>query len=413
MLKPAVFIDRDGTINKDCPYCSSPEEIYIYRDALEAIRKLSKTHYVIVVTNQSGIARGYLDESDLERINRKISEEVRRSGGRIDAFYHCPHMPDQGCNCRKPRTGMIEDAANDFAIDFRNSFVVGDSDSDMELGMNAGLRSIRVRKRGSFGSDFYAKDLNEAEEIIRRESSKATAPNVPEFGIILAGGRGTRMKPLTDRVPKPMAKVGGVPIIEHILRDMKAKGIRRIFISIGYRGEMIRRYFGMGKALGVDIDYVKEDHPLGTGGGLRLGLKAIHEKHGMRDVFVTNGDDLFDLDIRKMYAQHIRTDALVTLALKRSASMRDSGVVILEGVRAVRFVEKPDRPLRGGLVNLGKYIISTSALRIFPDADAFSFEREFLAADTENKRIFGYRSRGRWHQINTVDALRNARSQYG
>ena len=367
---------------------------------------------MIVVTNQSGIARGYLDESDLSKINSKISEEIKRSGGRIDAFYHCPHMPDQGCRCRKPKTGMIEDAARDFAIDFRNSFVVGDSDSDMELGLNAGLRSIRVRKRGGFGSDFYAKDLKEAAGIIRRETGKGRAPSVPEFGIILAGGRGTRMKPLTDRIPKPMAKVGGIPIIEHILKDMKAKGIINIFISTGYKGDMIRKHFGGGKAFGVDINYVNENRPLGTGGGLRLSLNAIHEKHGIKDVFVTNGDDLFDLNIKGMYAQHIRTDALVTLALKRSANVKGSGVVVLDGMRAVRFVEKPDRQIKGGMVNLGKYIVNTSALRNFPDAEAFSFEREFLAVDTSNKRIFGYKSSGRWHQINTVDALRKARDHY-
>jgi len=165
MSKPAIFLDRDGTLNKDCPYCKSKEEIILYNDIFEPLKELSKHFYIIVITNQSGIARGYFTEQALYEMNNKIKEEVERHGGRIDAFYYCPHMPDSGCKCRKPEPGLVYKATEDFDIDLKNSFVVGDDEKDMGLAKRLGIIGIKVRSSQG-DADYFAKDFKDVLRII-------------------------------------------------------------------------------------------------------------------------------------------------------------------------------------------------------------------------------------------------------
>ncbi|MGC8496369.1 MAG: D-glycero-alpha-D-manno-heptose-1,7-bisphosphate 7-phosphatase [Candidatus Micrarchaeia archaeon] len=179
-MKPALFIDRDGTINVDCPYCRSAAEIKVYKDVYAPIAKLCRDFYIIVVTNQSGIARGYFTANDLEKMHEKIKRLIKRHGGRIDAVYYCPDMPGSGSQCRKPNTGMIEKAMRDFDIDMSRSFVIGDDSKDIEMARRLGIKSILIDRSigigkalGSAGSeetkaDYTAKDFNDVLEIINR-----------------------------------------------------------------------------------------------------------------------------------------------------------------------------------------------------------------------------------------------------
>jgi len=171
MAKPAIFLDRDGTLNKNCPYCKSKEEIILYDDIFEPLKELSKHFYIIIITNQSGIARGYFTEQALYEMNNKIKEEVERHGGRIDAFYYCPHMPDSGCKCRKPEPGLVYKAMEDFDIDLKHSFVVGDDEKDMELAKKLGIIGIMVRNsQGS--ADYFANDFKDVLRIINSIRAK-------------------------------------------------------------------------------------------------------------------------------------------------------------------------------------------------------------------------------------------------
>jgi D-sedoheptulose 7-phosphate isomerase len=149
--RKAAFIDRDDTIVKDVPYCSRPEDLNLFPGVGQAIKRLNDAGYlVIVITNQSGVARGYFTEDVLTQIHEKLRKEIAKDGGKIDAIYHCPHHPDEKCQCRKPNTGMIEKAIEDFHISLGDSIIIGDSVHDVELGKRLGLSSYRVSEKYGF-----------------------------------------------------------------------------------------------------------------------------------------------------------------------------------------------------------------------------------------------------------------------
>jgi len=145
----ALFIDRDGTINRDCPYCRDPSQLYIYEDAVELIREYNKKGYlVVIVTNQSGIGRGYFSESELKAFNDALLNELRLRGARVDALYYCPHTPDDRCGCRKPNTALVERAVKELDIDLSRSVVAGDrEDIDGELARRLGIPFIHLNRK--------------------------------------------------------------------------------------------------------------------------------------------------------------------------------------------------------------------------------------------------------------------------
>ena len=144
-LKKAVFLDRDGTICEDVNYLSRPEQLKIFPFAAEAVRLLNDNNFlVIVITNQSGIARGFFDENTLLEIHEKLISELAEQSAKLDAIYFCPHNSDDNCACRKPKTGMLEQATKDFSIDLENSWMVGDKKIDIETGFNAGTKTALV-----------------------------------------------------------------------------------------------------------------------------------------------------------------------------------------------------------------------------------------------------------------------------
>jgi histidinol-phosphate phosphatase family protein len=142
-MNKVVFFDRDGTIAKDVPYCSRPEQFELLPGAGKAIRGLNQAGFkVIIITNQSGIARGYFTEETLGKIHEKMRNDLAEYGAFIDAIYYCPHHPDDNCDCRKPKPGLILRAAAEHDIDLSKSFFIGDSDKDIEAGQAAGCRTV-------------------------------------------------------------------------------------------------------------------------------------------------------------------------------------------------------------------------------------------------------------------------------
>ena len=154
--RAAVFFDRDGTLNVDKEYLYRIEDFEWMEDAPQAIRWANQEGFlVIVVTNQSGVARGYFTEDDVRRLHEWMNEDLARAGAHIDAFYYCPHLPNgrvdayaKECNCRKPKPGLIERACADFDIDREASIMIGDKPRDVECAEAAGVRGV-LYERGS------------------------------------------------------------------------------------------------------------------------------------------------------------------------------------------------------------------------------------------------------------------------
>jgi len=142
MPQPAIFLDRDGTLVEEVNFLSRVEDLRVFSYSRQAVRSLKEHGFrIFVVTNQSGIARRKFAETAMHSIHEEIQNQL---DGLIDAFYYCPHLPDAGCRCRKPDTGMIEAAARDFDIDLTRSWMVGDKKLDVETGKNALLRTALV-----------------------------------------------------------------------------------------------------------------------------------------------------------------------------------------------------------------------------------------------------------------------------
>ena len=162
----AVFLDRDGTISEEVGYVNHIDRLQVYPWTTEAIRKLNRAGLpVIVVTNQSGVGQGYFPEELVRQVHRKIVTELASGGAHVDAFYYCPHHPNarleayrKNCRCRKPSTGLVEDAAYRFKIDLRSSYFVGDGSRDIELGINAGGRTVLVMTGYGRGNVEYLRD---------------------------------------------------------------------------------------------------------------------------------------------------------------------------------------------------------------------------------------------------------------
>lgn len=206
-------------------------------------------------------------------------------------------------------------------------------------------------------------------------SDCATAPAAPLAGVqavVLVGGLGTRMRPLTLSAPKPMLPTAGVPLLCHLLGRIRAAGVTHVVLGTSYRAEVFESYFGDGSALGLKLDYIVEDKPLGTGGGIRHVASALTEP----DVLVFNGDVLSGLDPAEVVQTHRRAGADVTLHLVRVPDPRSFGCVpITPGGRVLGFLEKTENPPTD-LINAGCYVFRREVIDSIPSGRAVSVERE-------------------------------------
>ena len=168
----AIFIDRDGTLIEEVNFLHRVEELRFFDYTDEAVKLLKENGFLVVIaTNQSGIGRKVYTESDMHNIHEEIQNQLTE---KIDAFYFCPHLPNAGCSCRKPNLGMIEQACADFEIDLENSWMIGDKKLDVELGINAKIKTALVLtgygdkhvKQLKYQPDIIAESLIEAVNFI-------------------------------------------------------------------------------------------------------------------------------------------------------------------------------------------------------------------------------------------------------
>lgn len=183
LMVRAVFLDRDGVIIEDAGYVGEIERVTFLPGVGPAIKLLNENNYkVIIITNQAGVARGYFDEAAVRRVNNYIQEKLAEENAFINGIYYCPHHVDgvieayrKECACRKPNIGMIEIAIRDFGINLKESFIIGDKDSDIETGRRAGCRTIRLIGAAQSipaGTDYVAPDLYEAVKYLLRLDNK-------------------------------------------------------------------------------------------------------------------------------------------------------------------------------------------------------------------------------------------------
>ncbi|MDP6778057.1 MAG: D-glycero-beta-D-manno-heptose 1,7-bisphosphate 7-phosphatase [Candidatus Latescibacteria bacterium] len=170
--RPAVFLDRDGTINEEVDYLTRVEDMRLLPGAAEAIARLREAGFtVVVVTNQSAVARGMMAEAQLVEIHEEMRRQLAAGDAEVDAICYCPHHPDHGeppyrqdCSCRKPKPGLLHRAAEELGIDLSRSVMIGDKTIDLETGWNAGCRSILVRT--GYGEEALAEMDRESRDRI-------------------------------------------------------------------------------------------------------------------------------------------------------------------------------------------------------------------------------------------------------
>ena len=188
-LRPAVFIDRDGTLTDEVGYVNHPQRLRLLPRSAAAVRRLNESRVpAVVVTNQAGIARGYFSEDVLHAVTGELRAQLERGGARLDGVYVCTHHPSEGkppyraeCECRKPKPGLLLQAAAELSLDLRRSVIVGDKPSDLELAPRVGARSVLVltgyglgeweyhREAFPVAPDHVASDLLDAVEWALKE----------------------------------------------------------------------------------------------------------------------------------------------------------------------------------------------------------------------------------------------------
>lgn len=214
--------------------------------------------------------------------------------------------------------------------------------------------------------------------------------------IVLAGGLGTRLQDIVKDVPKPMADIGGRPFLSYVLDLLSFNGVRRILLSVGYKREMIERFFG-NRYGGMEIVYIAEGEPLGTGGAVREALRSA----GDADIIVVNGDTYFAVDLRKMLAFHRRKKADITIAVKAvDAADRYGTVIVGRDERITAFGEKTGGS--PGYINGGVYAVSRNiAGRLAGLGGNFSLERDFLEKSADTLAVHAFVSSAFFIDIGT------------
>ncbi|HBQ65079.1 MAG TPA: nucleotidyltransferase, partial [Clostridiales bacterium] len=215
--------------------------------------------------------------------------------------------------------------------------------------------------------------------------------------VIMAGGEGTRLRPLTSELPKPLVPVANQPVMETILRHLAAHGFKNVTATLHYLPPLIKSVFGDGEQFGVSLSYREEIRPLGTAGSVRM-------TQGMfpGDFLVISGDCLTDIDLTDAVAFHLKKAAVATIVLKRVARPLEYGIVVTDGDgRILRFLEKPGwGEVFSDTANTGIYILSPEIFKYYPETEAPDFSRDVFPRVLEEKAgLYGYIAEGYWCDI--------------
>lgn len=199
---------------------------------------------------------------------------------------------------------------------------------------------------------------------------------------VLAGGEGTRLRPFTYEIPKPLLPVKGKPVLEYNLQNLKVHGVEEAVLGVGYRADLVREYFGNGEKFGLKLDYSAEEEPLGTAGALKQAESFFDSAF-----FMCNGDEVKDIDYSLMHKVHKENSANATIALVEVEDTSEFGSVETNGGRILSFREKQGIK-KPGLVSAGAYVLEKSVFEMIPAGKKHSIERQVFPAIAGQGKLF-------------------------
>ncbi len=222
--------------------------------------------------------------------------------------------------------------------------------------------------------------------------------------VLMVGGLGTRLRPLTEKTPKPMLKVGDKPILETIILNFKKYGFTNIILSVSYKSEIIEKYFGNGLKFGVHIEYVHEEKRMGTAGALSLIREKLNEPF-----FVMNGDLLTNLNFEHMMEYHISNNSIATMGVREYDFQVPYGVVNVDGINIKSIEEKP---VHNFYVSGGVYVLDSKVLNFIPENEFFDMPTLFEKVIDRNLKSISFPIREYWLDIGRMEEFKKANNEY-
>jgi dTDP-glucose pyrophosphorylase len=324
----------------------------------QAVRNLTKVSIrIVLVTNETGVLEGTISDGDIRRGLLK------------------------GLDLNSPITSII-----------RHNPLVVPPELGRELVMQL-MVANKIQQIPVVDEEKHVVGLHLWDEI-------TTSPTRPNLMVIMAGGMGTRLRPHTENRPKPLLSVAGKPMLEHIIERAKREGFNRFVLAIHYLGHLIEAYFGNGERMDVQIDYLREDTPLGTAGALGL-LNPLPDA----SFVVTNGDVITDIRYGELLDFHSRHAATATMAVRVHEWQHPFGVVQTRGVEIVGFEEKP---IARSHINAGVYALDPTALSVLTADAHCDMPTLFERLQAKEKRTVAYPMYEPWLDVGQPDDLKLA-----
>lgn len=223
--------------------------------------------------------------------------------------------------------------------------------------------------------------------------------------IILAGGKGTRLRSVVSDIPKPLAPINDIPFLTYLIFFLKKQDIKHIILSVGYRWEMIKEIYGNSYE-GIEISYAIEQTPLGTGGGITLALEKTYEE----DILILNGDSFIDFDLKKFYEFHKANNSTLSFILKEMKDFDRYGSVDLKENKIIAFCEK--KFIHKGLINAGVYLAKRDIFKRLNLPHKFSFEKDYLEKTVSEGLFYGYTTNGYFIDIGIPEDYNKAQIDF-
>ncbi|MDD5111102.1 MAG: sugar phosphate nucleotidyltransferase [Candidatus Altiarchaeota archaeon] len=258
------------------------------------------------------------------------------------------------------------------------------------------LRDDMLKKVDGMVDNIRIRNRSHAIEVLL---SRALSTRSISHAVLLAGGKGTRMRPFTYEIPKPMIPVQGRPLIQHLVELLRKYEVQEIVFSVGYMKDKIREYFGNGSKFGVNITYTEEDHELGTAGPLNF------LKDKLTDTFLMlNGDVLANIDLKDFASFHKEKKGIATIALTGVPDPSRFGVARLKGDNILEFIEKPAPGKEpSSLINAGVYLLEPEVLKYIPAGRAM-MEKDVFPKLAKKGLLYGYHFDGQWFDTGTPES---------